>query len=109
MELGKTGLFMFSRREKTHIFYSIASNTCATQVVGMEDINMAGQEGRLCVVGQVSAVQQRAGPTTLLLLPKEVPLSWQTGPRAAEPLMSGRGQPDVALVKYRRSPCVCEC
>lgn len=109
MELGKTGLFMSSRREKTHIIYSIASNTCATQVVGMEDTNTAGQEGRLCVVGQISAAQQRAGPTTLLLLPKEAHLSWQTGLRAAEPLTSGCGQPDVALVKYSRSPRVCEC
>lgn len=48
---GKTGLFMYSRRKKTHVLYSIASNRCATQVVGMEDTNTAIQGDRAGGVG----------------------------------------------------------
>ena len=39
---------------RKHVFYSIASNTCAAQVVGMEGAH-GGQEGRACGLGPVSA------------------------------------------------------
>lgn len=84
---------MYSRRRKTHILYSIASNRCATQVVRMEDTNTASQGDRAGGVGWVSAAQREgwsddfcaaSSGSSFQLVP--------TGPRAAWLLIGWYGQ-----------------
>lgn len=71
--LGKLGRLCIPEGRK-HTFF-IASNGCATRVVGMEDTDTASQEVRVRRAGRDSAAQ-RAGLMTLLLLPGEAPSSW---------------------------------
>lgn len=60
---GQMGRSCIPEGKKTHMFYSIASNRCAIQVVGMGNTNTAGQEGGVGVAEQVSAAQWTAGLT----------------------------------------------
>ena len=85
-------VYVFQKGRK-HTFFT-ASNTCATQEVGVGDKRQARRAGRM----------GWAGLMILLLLLEEAPSKLvQTGPRAALLLVEGVTSWDMALVKRCRA------
>ena len=59
MEFGKLGRLYIPAGKETHIFYSIASNTCATQVVGTGGAHMEARKAGRVGWGQFRLLLQR--------------------------------------------------